>query len=164
MIKKLSILLLGFSIISLTAQQQKLAVGGMEVDWEFDQDTIVFTATAPDDGWIGLGFNSHDAIKGANLFLFNHTKKGSAAMEYFVLNPGNPKPVKSLGSQEQLIAYSTKEMDGKTQVRFSLPTTAVDDYHFDLGPNTTLWLICAYSMEDEFEHHSRMRKHVKVTL
>ena len=164
MLKKLSVLLLGLSFASLEAQQPKLAIGGMEVAWEFDKDTIIFTAIAPDDGWVGLGFNSKNAIEGANLFLFNHSKDGSSAMEYYVVSAGNPKPVKTLGSKEQLITYTTEEMDGKTHVRFSLPTTAVDNYHFNLRPNTTLWLICAYSMEDEFEHHSRMRKHIRVTL
>lgn len=164
MLKKLGVLFLGLVLASLQRPQQKLAVGGMEVHWEFYKDTITFTAVAPDDGWIGLGFNTQDAIKGSNLFLFNHTKNGDAAMEYYVVGPGNPKPIQSMGSQEQLITYTTQEIKGHTQVTFSLPTSALDDYHFDLKPNTSIWLICAYSMEDEFEHHSRMRKHVKVTL
>ncbi len=162
--KKLGLLLFGLLLTSLQAQQQELEVGGMKVHWEFNRDTITFTAVAPDDGWVGLGFNSKDDIKGSNLFLFNHTKDGSAAMEYYVVSAGNPKPIKHMGSEEQLIGYATKEVNGKTQVSFSLPTSRFDDYHFDLKPKTPLWLICAYSMEDEFEHHSRMRKHINVIL
>lgn len=85
-------------------------------------------------------------------------------MEYFVQSSGNPKPVKALESREQLIGYTIKEMDGMTPVQFSLPTTAFNNYHFDLQPKTVLWLICTYSMENNSEHHSRMGKHVKATL
>ena len=101
MIKKISILL--FSLLSASFPQapQKLSIGGMDVDWKFDKETITFTAIAPDDGWIGLGFNSSDTITGANLFLFNHTKDGSAAMEYYVVSAGNPKPIKNMGSKNQ---------------------------------------------------------------
>ncbi|GMN10561.1 hypothetical protein MTsPCn9_24640 [Croceitalea sp. MTPC9] len=141
-----------------------IKVEQMDISWEINKDIIEFTATAPDDGWIAIGINSEDNIIGANLYMINVTKNGVLAEDFYVVSAGNPKPVEELGSKSRIINFSGEEINGKTKVKFSIPTNNADDYHFNLKEGEKTWLVCAYSMEDEFDHHSRMRKHVKVIL
>ncbi|PRX57861.1 DOMON domain-containing protein [Flagellimonas meridianipacifica] len=143
---------------------QQVKVNQMDISWKFEDNAITFTASAPDDGWIALGFNSKNDIVGSNLIMVNVVDGKVNTEDLFVLGVGNPKPVNQLGSQSQVMGASGKESSEKTWVSFSLPTKAFDKYHMDLKKGDTIWLICAYSMEDEFDHHSRMRKHVEVEL
>ncbi|MEM9361084.1 MAG: DOMON domain-containing protein [Bacteroidota bacterium] len=143
---------------------QQVTVNQMDVSWTFKDNTITFDASAPDDGWIALGFNTKDDIVGSNLIMVNVIDGTVNSEDLFVVGVGNPKPVSQLGSQSQIIDASGGESSEKTWVSFSLPTDAVDKYHMDLKKGEKIWLICAFSMEDEFDHHSRMRKHVEIEL
>lgn len=143
---------------------QKISVNQMNVSWEFQQDSIVFEADAPDDGWIALGFNSKNDIVGSNLIMVNVINGKASAEDFFVVSAGNPRPVEEFDVKPQVSKVSGTESNGQTKVRFSLPVKASDTYHFNLQKGHEIWLICAYSMEDEFDHHSRMRKHVKIEL
>ncbi|NAY92355.1 hypothetical protein GTQ34_10525 [Muricauda sp. JGD-17] len=143
---------------------QEIQVERMKVSWQHHDEVVSFTASAPDDGWVALGFNSKDDIVGSNLIMVGVTGSKVTAEDFYVVSAGNPQPVKSLNSESQIINSSGSEENGITTVTFSIPIKAFDDYHFDLTKGRKLWLICAYSMEDEFDHHSRMRKHVEITL
>ncbi|MEM8847229.1 MAG: DOMON domain-containing protein [Bacteroidota bacterium] len=143
---------------------QHVTVNQMDVSWSFKDNVITFKASAPDDGWIALGFNTKDDIVGSNLIMVNVIDGTVTSEDLFVVGVGNPKPVSQLGSQSQVIEASGGESSEKTWVSFSLPTDAFDNYHMDLIKGEKIWLICAFSMEDEFDHHSRMRKHVEVEL
>jgi hypothetical protein len=136
----------------------------MDISWEFHNDKIAFTATAPDDGWVALGFNDNNDIVGSNLIMISVQESSVKSEEFYVVAMGNPQPVSKLGSSNQHVNVSGEEDNEKTTVSFSMPTTKIDDKHYNLKSGDTIWLICAFSMEDEFDHHSRMRKHVRITL
>lgn len=156
--------ILSLIVIPYQKSPKKIKVEKMEISWEFTEDHVEFTASAPEDGWIAIGFNSENNIVGSNLYMVNVTPTKVNAEDLFVVSVGNPKPVIALGSNSQITNYSGIETKEGTRVKFSLPRTAIDNYHFNLKEGQKIWLICAYSMEDEFDHHSRMRKHVHVTL
>ncbi len=165
--KFLPLLLIGFIIsTSLSAQNEKnqIQVERMQISWEHKEGQIAFTASAPDDGWVALGFNTKNNIVNSNLVMIGVTEDGVQAEDFYVVSAGNPKPVKSLGSKSQIKNYHGWEKQGRTTITFSLPVESTDDYHLDLKKGDKIWLICAYSMEDDFGHHSRMRRHVEITL
>ncbi|MEO0573429.1 MAG: DOMON domain-containing protein [Bacteroidota bacterium] len=144
---------------------QDISVGGMDITWEFmGTDEIRFTATAPDDGWVALGFNDKDDIVGCNLIMVSVHDEAIISEEFFVKGVGDPKPVYTVGSSSQHQVTAGSEKGEKTTISFSMPTVKIDDKHYNLRKGDVIWLICAYSMEDEFDHHSRMRKHIKITL
>lgn len=166
--KFLPILLIGFVVfpLGLSAQNQKnqIQVERMQISWEHQGDQITFTATAPDDGWVALGFNTENNIVGSNLIIIGVNGDNVQAEDFYVVSAGNPKPIKSLGAKSQIKNYKGWEKQGKTTIAFSLPVKSNDDYHLDLKEGSKVWLICAYSMEDDFGHHSRMRRHIEITL
>ena len=144
---------------------QDISVGGMDITWKHSSNnTITFTATAPDDGWVALGFNDKDDIVNSNLIMVSVQDELTISEEFYVMGAGDPRPVYSVGSSVQHKVMPGSENGEKTTISFSMPTTKIDDKHYSLQKGDTIWLICAYSMEDEFNHHSRMRKHVKITL
>ena len=153
-----------FTLIVSNSFSQEVQVERMKVSWEHKGDMVTFTASAPDDGWVALGFNSKNDIVGSNLIMIG-VKEGKITEEdFYVVGAGNPKPVGVLGSKSQIRNPGGTDKNGITTITFSLPVKAFDKYHYDLSKGNTLWLICAYSMEDEFDHHSRMRRHVEITL
>ncbi len=143
---------------------QEIQVERMKISWEFQQDHIRFTASAPDDGWVALGFNTKNNIVGSNLVMVGVKGSNATSEDFYVVSAGNPKPVASLGSKSQIADAEGEDKNGVTTISFSIPIKASDKYHKDLSKGQKIWLICAYSMEDEFDHHSRMRRHVQITL
>ena len=144
---------------------QEISVGGMDITWEFSgKDEITFTATAPDDGWVALGFNDTDDIVNSNLVMVSVQNDVIISEEFFVMGVENPKPVYAVGSSTQHKVMAASEGEERTTISFSMPTAKTDNKHYSLKKGDSIWLICAYSMEDEFDHHSRMRKHVQITL
>ncbi len=153
-----------FALITSNSFSQEIQVERMKVSWEHQGDMVTFTASAPDDGWVALGFNSKNDIVGSNLIMIGVKDTKITKEDFYVVSAGNPKPVGTLGSKSQIINPSGTDKNGITTITFSLPIKALDKHHFDLHKGKRLWLICAYSMEDEFDHHSRMRRHVEITL
>lgn len=143
---------------------QEVELGGMKVSWKHHDDSITFTASAPDDGWVALGFNSSNSIVKSNLVMISVAGPIVVAEDFFVVGAGNPQPVYALGGKSQLLNVAGTEVGTSTTISFTFPTTAQDAYHYNLKKGEQIWLICAYSMEDEFDHHSRMRKHIQITL
>jgi hypothetical protein len=141
-----------------------IEVNGMTVEWTHRKDRVFFTVSAPTEGWIVLGFNEKDDISGTNL-LFGRVKAGKVEVaDHFVVAAGNHQPTEKVGGTAVFQDVSGTEKAGKTTLSFSMPVQAADPFHFDLKEGTTRWFICAFSAEDDFYHHSRMREHRKVVL
>lgn len=147
---------------------QSISVEGMTVSWHFAEEFIYITASAPTRGWVAVGFNQRDDIVGANLIIgavLPQAQEDNVKIEdHFVLRLGEHLPVATIGGTTAITALGGKEEGEQTTLHFRLPTRAIDRYHLDLQPGMSLYLIVAYSIDDDFAHHSRMRQHVRVTL
>jgi hypothetical protein len=144
--------------------ERSISVNGMTVQWQHDHDTVRFEAFAPMQGWVALGFNLRDEIVGSNLIM-GAVENGIVKVEdHYVLRHGEHRPVDSLGGTTAVKEAQGSEDRGGTIIRFTIPQKAIDQFHFDLSSGTPLYLILAYSLEDDFDHHSAMRVHQKVIL
>lgn len=147
-----------------------ITVEKMTISWHFIDDTLAVTATAPTRGWVAVGFNQRNNIVGTNLIMGAvwRDPNGAEAIvnieDQFVVRSGEHLPVVDLGSASALTAVGGEETGEQTTIHFRLPIKAVDPYHFSLQPGTTLYLIAAYSVDDDFAHHSRMRQHIRIRL
>jgi len=74
----------------------------MKVSWSFVNDRIYFEMSLPTDGWVTIGFNTHTGTKGAYLLMGNVVNGKPNLVEHYTLNPGNYKPIKSLGETTQV--------------------------------------------------------------
>ncbi|NAS14095.1 DOMON domain-containing protein [Poritiphilus flavus] len=146
------------------AQQGHEEVGGMTISWKYTDSQIHFQLNAPNDGWVALGFNSRNDIKDTHLLMFA-TKDGNADyQELYVKAAGNPVPVKQLFNKNTQLSYKISENGKNTAVDFSIDLRSYPEYSTSIKQGSEVWLICAYSEDDDFAHHSMMRKHIKVTL
>jgi hypothetical protein len=50
-------------------QGKQIEVNGMTVEWQHRNGAVIFTISAPTQGWVTLGFNDKDDIVHTNLIL-----------------------------------------------------------------------------------------------
>ena len=143
---------------------QQASAGGMTVSHRITGDRVEFTLTAPTQGWVGIGFNSRNSIVSSDLYLFHVVDGQTTGQDMYVKAAGDPRLDLDLGGTDDIQIVSGTEGQGKTRIVFSLPLSSTDKNDFKLAPEKELWLIMAYSTHDEFDHHSRMRRHVQYTL
>ena len=141
--------------------QSEVAVSGMTLKHEVVGNEIEFTLKAPTNGWLGIGFNDANEIVGADLLLFHIVNGKVAFQDMIVKGLGDPRLDTTLGGTEDVKVISGKERRRETEITFRLPLKSSDPYDFALEKDQRLWLIMAYSTHDEFDHHSRMRKHIR---
>ena len=139
--------------------QNSIEIGAMEMDWQWEEDSIWVQLTAPTDGWLAIGFNSKNDIVGADLLMFSVQNKQLITSDQYVTGAGVHPEDQALGGQNNIRLISGNEQGNKTLVRFKIPTKGDSKLDFAHTPDAPFWLILAYSLEDDFEHHSIMRKH-----
>lgn len=143
---------------------QTVQVEQMSVNWRVVNDVIEFETSAPTLGWVALGFNATDDIENANLIMGAVVDGVARVEDRYVVAVGDHRQVEAIGGTNALMHASGEEQNGSTTIRFALPIKAVDDYHMHLQSGTEIYLIAAYSVDDDFAHHSRMRQHLRITL
>ncbi len=140
-----------------------LAVEGMTFRHRFVGDSIEFEFEAPASGWIAVGFNSKDDIVGADLKMFAVTAAGPVSSDQFVVAAGRHPEKRALGAASNLETLELTELRGRTRARFRTPVRG-GRYDFTFEPGREIWLILAWSAEDDFAHHSRVRRHFRYRL
>jgi hypothetical protein len=148
----------------MTTLEKSVSLQGFEASWHFEHEQVVFNISAPTGGWVALGFNQRDDIVHSNLVMGAVVDGELIIEDQYVVSPGKHPSVKAIGGEPAVFAAEGLEENGRTAISFHIPQTANDQFHYDLAPSQEIHLICAYSQEDDFAHHSRMRKHIKVTL
>ena len=144
--------------------QQIVHVAGMKFSYSIEERQLICKLEAPTNGWVGVGFNKQNSIEGSDLLLFNIVKGKPTYTDLFVKRAGNPKKDIDLGGENSIRLIDSQENENNTMVHFSVPINSDDPYDFAHKIGESFWLILAYSVEDEFEHHSRVRKHIPFKL
>ncbi|MFY7998739.1 MAG: hypothetical protein ACOVSW_09075 [Candidatus Kapaibacteriota bacterium] len=92
-------------------------------------------------------------------------ERGKVRIEdQYVVRAGEHLPVTALGGSSAISNVRGTEQNGVSTVSFGITQHAQDRFHHNLTEAASVFLICAYSMEDDFAYHSRMRQHVKVVM
>lgn len=137
---------------------------GMTVTIERSEERLHILMEAPTRGWIGIGFNESEELRGT--YLLMGAVKGEKVIfeEHAVLSPGNYKTFRELGVKTSVEQAQGTEKDGYTAIRFELPIHSPTEHGKDLSAGTTYHLLMAFSREDDFQHHSMMRTSVPIKL
>lgn len=141
-----------------------IVVNGVDVAWRLDGPTLQFTVSAPTAGWVALGLNSEDDIVGTELFMMRFTENGPEASHRYVSAVGDHRPVEQFGRDTIISELAGRRGRGSTEFTITLRV----DCPYYQGPPLTSgaqpWLIVAYSASPDYDHHSRMREHVRIRL
>ena len=155
-------LALPLTLLWIAAAQGPIQAGQMVFDYEIQKDSIQIELRAPTRGWIGVGFNDKNAIVGSDLLLFSVREGKAIAADQYVRGPGDHPDDNVLGGRCDIHVLDGQEVKGWTIVRFKIPLNSGDQFDFQHQPEKASWLILAYSREDDFDHHSMMRKHLRL--
>ena len=147
-----------------STEKRSVTKNGVEVTWYFEGESVCFEMSAPTQGWVTIGFHPSQQIQGAYL-LMGHVVNGKAeVVEHYTLKPGMYRPIHELGGQPQVYGVTGKQTEQRTELSFSLPLKAGSKYQRPLNPDWEYFMTLAYSAEDDFQHHSRMRTSVFIKL
>ncbi len=69
-----------------------------------------------------------------------------------------------LNARDRLYGQSGEQDERGTTIRFTIPIMASDAYSYSLIQGRAYHLLLAYSVDDDFMHHSRVRSQTTVTL
>jgi len=116
------------------------------------------------DGWVAVGFNENSSLIGTYL-LMGRVKDGKPEIvEHYTSKPGSYKPIIQYGIASQIKFISGTEAGNFTKLKFSIPVAAASKYHKELLTDSKWTLLMAYSLDDDFQHHSIMRTSVDIKL
>lgn len=137
---------------------------GMTVSWEFQGDHLLVRAQSPSKGWVAVGFNESAGLTGTHLVMASVEQGKSKIEGQSILAPGEHPSMVSLGETQAVKLLSAVENDSGTQIEFSIPCDPVNSYHKTLRSGQKIYLLVAYSMEDDFAHHSIARTTFSIQL
>lgn len=146
------------------ANMKEITKNNMTVKWKIEQEIILFEMEAPTDGWVAIGFNETSSLTAIYL-LMGRVKNGkSEVVEHYTEKPGSYQLIVQYGVASQITNISGTESGNFTRLKFSIPVEAASRYHKELLPDSKWTLLMAYSLEDDFQHHSIMRTSVDIKL
>ncbi|WP_435623536.1 DOMON domain-containing protein [Flagellimonas sp.] len=164
----------GFQVLSVLAfsfygfaglyGQQVSKVSDISFTYDVVRDSLVCKLEAPTNGWVGVGFNNKNSIVGSDLLLFNIIAGTASCTDLFVKGVGNPVQDEKNGGKNTITILDGAERNTYTSITFSIPLDSGDRNDFVHQLDGQAWLILAYSVDDDFEHHSRVRKHIPFVI
>lgn len=163
------IIIISMSLLSIIQIQPKKSVkevhkNNMVVKWKIEKEQIHFEVEAPTNGWVTIGFNETSSLTGTYL-LMGRIRNGKAeVVEHYTENLGRYRPIADYGVPNQTIGISGNEKGNTTRLKFSIPIKKVSKYHKQLLLDTKWNLLMAYSLDDDFQHHSVMRTSLEIKL
>lgn len=150
--------------LSTVAPFKSIEVNGMTFLWMFNGGLLRCEASAPTTGWVAVGFNTQNELRGTNLIMGAIEQEFLNMDDQYIVKPGDHRSVIQLGGSEALTKRGGKEEDGITTISFSLPQLANDKFHHNLIQGVEYYVLLAFSQEDDFKHHSIMRTTIKLKL
>lgn len=157
------------ALLTLTQVQpqdnmKEVRKNNMTVRWKMEKEHIHFEMKAPTNGWVAIGFNETTSLAGTYL-LMGRIRNGKAeVVEHYTDKPGSYKPISEYGIASQINTISGDEKGNMTKLKFSIPISKSSKYHKQLSTDTKWTLLLAYSVDDDFQHHSIMRTSADIKL
>lgn len=141
-----------------------IEVNGMVFRWHIAEDRLHVDVSAPTQGWVAVGFNPKRGLAGTHLIMGAVVDGQTTVDDRYIVRIGQHRSISALGGVPSLSHIQGTETADETRLSFSLPLHAPDRFHQTLVPGETYHLLLAYSVDDDFMHHSRMRTHVSFQL
>ena len=157
-------LLLAFALPSTASEWKTVAEKGFVLKYRFVDGDIEVEMRSPRRGWVAVGFNPKPGLTGTHLVMGAVRGEAVELSERKVLRPGEYPEVEALGGEKVVELKWGKENANGTVISFRMPAAYGDDFRHSLSPGSSIHLTLAYSMEDDFLHHSIMRTSIHTTL
>jgi hypothetical protein len=151
-------------LLTMIMPLKSLVTEGFELEWERQGDQVRFSLTAPTTGWVAVGFTETGDLMDSNL-IQGRVKDGKVFIQdQFITGLGEHPPVESLAVPSRISDLEGQEENGKTTIVFSIEKEKMDKLHYNLSEGKEIHVWLAYSVSDDFDHHSRKRILRKIVL
>lgn len=140
-----------------TADPKTLHAEEFQLEWTHNENEVKFTLSAPTSEWLAVGFTEGRRIEDTNLIQGCFHEGEVFMQDQYVTDFGEHPPVEALGVPSRISSVEGRQQNGNTIISFSILKEKLDKLHYDLseGKEINVWL--AYSVSDNFDHHSRKR-------
>ena len=137
----------------------------MSFAWTVNGDRLDVKLSAETTGWVAVGFNPTDAMKGAN-FILGFVKDGKVTLsDDFGDSPSGHKPDDKLGGTEDVTLVGGSEENGATTIEFSIPLASADANDGKINADGETIVLLAYGPDrDSFKVKHKFRTAMKVNL
>jgi len=152
------------ALMSGAENWQSTEKNGMKFTWKMEGDYMECIVESPGKGWIAIGFNERNTIVGSNLIMGAAEKGHFKMSDRYVVKFGQHESVLTLGVNEALLNREVIENKEGTIMKFKIKRKNIDQYHLNLEKGKSIYVWLAYSMEDDFDHHSIMRTSIQINL
>jgi hypothetical protein len=151
--------------VSAANYEHEVKAKKMTFSWKIDGDTLAAKISAKTKGWVGIGFNPSEKMKGAD-FILGYVKKGKAKIidEYGVDKTKHSSDKKLGGTSDALLVAGTEE-DGITTIEFTIPLKSADKNDTVIDVNGDTIVLLAYGPDrDSFKTKHKFRTALTVNL
>lgn len=143
---------------------QKIEKNDMTVEWEIRGEWLHVKMAAPTTGWVAIGLNPVEGLVGTNLIMATVEAGAVRLSDRYIVAPGDHRSIADLGGKSSLVLVEGSENKRLTTITVKMPLRASDRFHHDLEPGIKIHLLMAFSLEDDFMHHSVMRTAVEISI
>jgi len=144
-----------------TAADNPLTVDGITLQYYLYPDSIEIQLSAPTKGWVAVGFHSENQLVGSDLLMFSVQHGQIVYQDQYIRNWNDHPQDSILGGRNNISIIGYLEDEGSTSVKFKIPINSGDAYDKAHQFDQDFWLLLAYSVEDDFGHHSITRKQIR---
>ena len=136
----------------------------MTFEWKVDGDKLHIQLGAKTKGWVGIGFNPEEHMKGANILIGN-VKKGKVSVrdDIGTGTESHSSDTKSRG-KSNVSDVSGSEKNGYTKLRFTIPLNSGDAKDTIIEPHKDTIVLLAYGRSDSFRLGHKFTAMLKVNL
>ena len=145
-------------------EPKQVSKNGMTVKWIVLDNYIQFTLQSPKHGWVAIGINEEATLINSNLIMANVENNSPRISDRFVVSLGNHKAVTDLGGEKCVALINGNQSSEGTSITFNIKKHSGDNFHYQLREGQAYYLTMAYSLADDFQHHSIMRTATKIIL
>ena len=162
-----SLLVLWAGISSAMAQtyDHSLTITHMEFHWTIDGDKLKFKLVGKTDGWVGVGFNATNKMKGADIIIGYVEDGETKVSDDFGVRTIGHRPDEQSGGRDTIISYSGTESDGFTTIECVIALDSGDkEADTVIQPQGKTTVILAYGSRDSFRMGHRHAATLEVNL
>lgn len=144
--------------------QNPLTTHGITFQYYWRGDSLEIQLSAPTQGWIAAGFHSDNTLVGTDLYMFCIRQGNVMYQDQYIRNLNDHPADALIGGRSDVKIMGGLEDEWGTTVKFRIPLQSGDTYDFTHQVDQQFWLLLAYAEEDDFQHHSIIRKWVPYQL
>ena len=137
----------------------------MTFSWTVDGENLAVKIAAKTTGWVGIGFNAEEEMKGAN-FVLGYVKDGKVKVtDEFGTSYTSHSTDEKLGGTSDVTVVGGTEEGGMTSVEFTIPLNSGDAQDKVIDPAGETIVLLAYgSGRDSFRSKHKFRGEYSVNL